>query len=284
MKNALTRLFMVLLFIFAVITPSSAGVEPSPFKEVVNKINSVGNNLESINKRLEHIIFEHVISKSISEDSLSKSPGTENKLESMADKLCGCKDKLDKALDRLPDEEKRYQEITVALEDIGLKAGSIVHCINKLYLNPDYIDIAPERVKANAQIIGYAVNKYSTTNGCSRSGDTETRVLSSSTVIGGTEVEVDEDGFICNFDDWNEEVTVEFAKTEEIDEGDWTEEHWEVVYYLRRYYQKFGVAPMIRKLCEETEFPLKKIYALFPTGPAKGACKVAGLPKPTGCV
>ena len=106
---------MVLLFIFAVITPSSAGVEPSPFKEVVNKINAVGNNLESINKRLEHIIFEHVISKSISEDSLGKSPGTENKLEAMANKLCGCKDKLDKALNRLSDDDKRYPEIVVAL-------------------------------------------------------------------------------------------------------------------------------------------------------------------------
>lgn len=204
MKKASTRLFfMVSLFIFTVITPLSAGVEPSPFKEVVNKINSVGNNLESI---------------------------------------------------------------------------------NKLYLNRKYIDIAPERVKANAQIIGYAVNKYSATNGCSRPGETETRSIYNSTVIGGTGVEVDEDGFICNFDDWNEGVAVAFAETEDIDEDDWTEDHWKVVYYLRRYYQKFGVAPMIRKLCEETEFPLKKIYDLFPTGPAKGACKVAGLPKPTGCV
>jgi tRNA 2-thiouridine synthesizing protein E len=41
---------------------------------------------------------------------------------------------------------------------------------------------------------------------------------------------------------------------------------------------------MIRKLCKETGFPLQKIYVLFPSGPAKGACKVAGLPKPTGCV
>ena len=56
------------------------------------------------------------------------------------------------------------------------------------------------------------------------------------------------------------------------------------MYYLRHYYQKFDAAPMIRKLCKETGFPLKKIYALFPTGPAKGAYKVAGLPKPTGCV
>jgi tRNA 2-thiouridine synthesizing protein E len=63
-----------------------------------------------------------------------------------------------------------------------------------------------------------------------------------------------------------------------------TEEHWKVVRYLRNYYLEFNIAPMIRKLCKDTGFKLKKIYELFPSGPAKGACKVAGLPKPTGCV
>jgi TusE/DsrC/DsvC family sulfur relay protein len=47
---------------------------------------------------------------------------------------------------------------------------------------------------------------------------------------------------------------------------------------------EFGIAPMIRKLCKETGFKLNEIYGLFPSGPAKGACKLAGLPKPTGCV
>ena len=68
------------------------------------------------------------------------------------------------------------------------------------------------------------------------------------------------------------------------DELDLTDEHWKVVNYLREYYLQFGVAPMIRKVTKETGFNLKKIYELFPSGPAKGACKVAGLPKPTGCV
>jgi dissimilatory sulfite reductase related protein len=56
------------------------------------------------------------------------------------------------------------------------------------------------------------------------------------------------------------------------------------VNYLRDYYMKFGVAPMIRKVCKDNNMKLTEIYALFPSGPAKGACKVAGLPKPTGCV
>ena len=97
-----------------------------------------------------------------------------------------------------------------------------------------------------------------------------------------TSVDVDEDGFIMEPDEWNKELAAALGKVEGVDEL--TEEHWGVVNYLRNYFLEFGVAPMIRKLCKETKFPLKKIYELFPSGPAKGACKIAGLPKPTGCV
>lgn len=100
--------------------------------------------------------------------------------------------------------------------------------------------------------------------------------------IEGRTFDVDEDGFLQDPDLWNEEVAHLFAKTEGID--DMTEEHWKVVHYLRNYYLEFNIAPMIRKVCKDTGFKLKKIYELFPSGPAKGACKVAGLPKPTGCV
>ncbi|HHI03097.1 MAG TPA: TusE/DsrC/DsvC family sulfur relay protein [candidate division Zixibacteria bacterium] len=99
---------------------------------------------------------------------------------------------------------------------------------------------------------------------------------------GNVKIEVDEDGFMQEPDQWNEEVALALASTEGVSEL--TEEHWKLVNYLRDYYQKFGIAPMIRKLCKETGFPLKKVYELFPSGPAKGACKVAGLAKPTGCV
>jgi len=95
-------------------------------------------------------------------------------------------------------------------------------------------------------------------------------------------LDVDEDGFMQEPEDWNKDVAMALATTEGVD--DLTEEHWKLVDYLRNYYVQFGVAPMIRKLCKETGFDLKKVYALFPSGPAKGACKVAGLPKPTGCV
>jgi tRNA 2-thiouridine synthesizing protein E len=101
-------------------------------------------------------------------------------------------------------------------------------------------------------------------------------------VLAGIEMETDEDGFITDPSVWNEGVAKDLAKTEHVQEL--TEAHWKVVNMIRNYYKEFGVAPMIRKLCKETGFKLKEIYDLFPSGPAKGACKVAGLPKPTGCV
>ena len=100
--------------------------------------------------------------------------------------------------------------------------------------------------------------------------------------LGGKSIEIDEDGFIQDPDQWDEKVALDLAKTEGVNEL--SEEHWVLVNYLRNYYLKFGIAPMIRKVCKETKFDLKKIYELFPSGPAKGGCKVAGLPKPTGCV
>ncbi len=99
---------------------------------------------------------------------------------------------------------------------------------------------------------------------------------------GNVSIDVDEDGFMQEPDQWNEDVAKALATTEGVDEL--TEDHWKLVNYLRNYFLQFGVAPMIRKLCKETGFDLKTVYELFPSGPAKGACKVAGLPKPTGCV
>ena len=99
---------------------------------------------------------------------------------------------------------------------------------------------------------------------------------------GNVSIEVDEDGFMQEPDRWDKDVAAALATTEGVE--DLNDDHWKVVDYLRNYYLQFGVAPMIRKLCKETGYDLKTIYELFPSGPAKGACKVAGLPKPTGCV
>ncbi len=101
-------------------------------------------------------------------------------------------------------------------------------------------------------------------------------------VFEGKTFSVDEDGFIDSFDNWCPEW-VRYVKTiEGIDELN--EEHSKLVEVLRDYYEKNGIAPMVRVLSKVTGFKLKHIYELFPSGPGKGACKMAGLPKPTGCV
>jgi len=98
----------------------------------------------------------------------------------------------------------------------------------------------------------------------------------------GLSVSVDDDGFLVDPGQWNDDVAMALATTEDI--AELTEDHWKIMNYIRQYHAEFGVAPMVRKLCKETGFKLKEMYALFPSGPAKGACKVAGLEKPTGCV
>ncbi|NLI11453.1 MAG: TusE/DsrC/DsvC family sulfur relay protein [Peptococcaceae bacterium] len=95
------------------------------------------------------------------------------------------------------------------------------------------------------------------------------------------EIEVDDEGFLIDPDDWSEDLAVALASREGIT---LTEDHWKIIRYLRDYYNEFQIAPMIRKLCKDTGYSLKQIYELFPAGPAKGACKLAGLPKPAGCV
>ena len=99
----------------------------------------------------------------------------------------------------------------------------------------------------------------------------------------GTELEVDENGFIIDPSLWDEDMARFLAKEHEgINEL--SDDHWTVIHYLNEYYHQFGIAPLVRKICKDTGFKLKYIYEMFPNGPANGACKVAGLPKPTGCV
>ncbi|MFC1544392.1 TusE/DsrC/DsvC family sulfur relay protein [Gemmatimonadota bacterium] len=100
--------------------------------------------------------------------------------------------------------------------------------------------------------------------------------------LNGNVYEVDEDGFLQVPEIWNRDVALDLATTEGL--KDLTEEHWRVIQYLRDYWLEYDIAPMVRKLCKETGFTLKEIYMMFPSGPARGACKLAGLPKPTGCV
>jgi len=105
--------------------------------------------------------------------------------------------------------------------------------------------------------------------------------------LGGMEIEVDEDGFIQEPDKWNKEVAEDLGKIEAQylpGEDKMSEDHWKVVDYIRNYFIEYGIAPPVRMVCRKSGMDLKKVYALFPKGPAAGVCKVAGLPKPTGCV
>jgi tRNA 2-thiouridine synthesizing protein E len=99
----------------------------------------------------------------------------------------------------------------------------------------------------------------------------------------GKKLELNEEGFLVNPQDWDKELAVWLAKNEEgLDQL--SNEHWQVIDYIRGYFLEKNMAPMVRSICKTTGLPLRQIFELFPSGPAKGACKLAGLPKPDGCV
>jgi dissimilatory sulfite reductase related protein len=93
---------------------------------------------------------------------------------------------------------------------------------------------------------------------------------------------VDEDGFLENFGDWCPEW-VEYVKAAQ-NITVLTDEHWKLINILQEYFRENGTPPTVRILSKATGFKMKHIFELFPAGPGKGACKMAGLPKPKGCV
>ncbi len=106
--------------------------------------------------------------------------------------------------------------------------------------------------------------------------------------VNGKQLETDEEGYLNNREDWSEEVANAMAKA---DDCDLSSNHWEVINFLREYYDEYQIAPAVRVLTKAIGKKLgadkgnsKYLYELFPYGPAKQACKYAGLPKPTGCV
>jgi tRNA 2-thiouridine synthesizing protein E len=99
----------------------------------------------------------------------------------------------------------------------------------------------------------------------------------------GTPIDLNEEGFLVDPSLWNDELAKLLAKHEEGLE-ELTEEHWIVIKFIRSYFEEKQAAPMVRAVCKGSGLRLQQIYDLFPSGPAKGACKLAGLPKPDGCV
>ena len=106
--------------------------------------------------------------------------------------------------------------------------------------------------------------------------------------VNGKTLETDEEGYLANLSDWSPEVAEAMAKA---DGQELTDAHWEVINFLREYYEEYQIAPAVRVLTKAIGKKLgadkgnsKYLYELFPYGPAKQACKYAGLLKPTGCV
>jgi len=104
----------------------------------------------------------------------------------------------------------------------------------------------------------------------------------------GKRIEIDGSGYIINVHDWTRELADHMARIEGID---MTRDHWEVVNLLRDYYQQHQIAPMIKMLIRDIrrimgpeKGNMKYLFELYPDGPAKQACKIAGLPAPTGCI
>ena len=96
------------------------------------------------------------------------------------------------------------------------------------------------------------------------------------------QVQLDAEGFLVDYKEWDEDLAKELAKEEGIEEL--TDRHWHVIRFMREEYEKTGQVPTIRRLKNAGGIPTKELYALFPNGPAKKAARIAGLPKPQGCV
>jgi len=100
--------------------------------------------------------------------------------------------------------------------------------------------------------------------------------------IEGRVFEVDGDGFLQQPELWDEDVAELIARSDGIEILN--DKHWAIIRVIREHYEDKGMAPMVRVLCKEAGVKLRELYELFPLGPARGACRVAGLPKPDGCV
>ncbi len=106
--------------------------------------------------------------------------------------------------------------------------------------------------------------------------------------VDGKDYEVDEEGYLTNINDWVEGIADIMSAQDDLE---LTEDHWQIIKFLREYYEEYQIAPAVRVLTKAVGKRLGKekgnskyLYGLFPYGPAKQACRYAGLPKPTGCV
>ncbi len=102
------------------------------------------------------------------------------------------------------------------------------------------------------------------------------------TTIGGREVHVDDEGFLTEYDEWDEDLAKELAANIGIPEL--TEDHWKVITFLRADYKEQGETATLRRVSAVGGIPTKSLFQLFPKKPARKMSYVAGLPKPAGCI
>jgi tRNA 2-thiouridine synthesizing protein E len=103
-----------------------------------------------------------------------------------------------------------------------------------------------------------------------------------SKVIAGKTVEVNEEGFLVNPEEWTKEIAIELAKEEGI--AELSDAHWKVIEFCRESAGSTGAAPTLRAITSSAGVNTKELFSLFPKGPAKKVAKIAGLGKPEGCV
>jgi tRNA 2-thiouridine synthesizing protein E len=104
----------------------------------------------------------------------------------------------------------------------------------------------------------------------------------STTTIADTTVELNDEGFFVDPEQWTEAMAADLAGREGINQL--TEAHWKVIRFMRSEYFEKGTGPTVRVLGKTSGVSVKELYELFPKGPAKIAARIAGIPKPRGCI
>ncbi|WP_327433548.1 TusE/DsrC/DsvC family sulfur relay protein [Streptomyces sp. NBC_01236] len=99
---------------------------------------------------------------------------------------------------------------------------------------------------------------------------------------GETAVPVDDDGFFTDPAQWTEPMAEQIAREAGIETL--TDRHWTVIRFMRAQFAEKGTGPTVRVLGKTSGVSVKELYQLFPKGPAKTAAKIAGIPKPRGCI
>ena len=100
--------------------------------------------------------------------------------------------------------------------------------------------------------------------------------------VAGVDIEVDEQGFFTHPEQWTEGMAPELARAEGIDPL--TDQHWTIIRFMRKEFDEKGTGPTVRVLGKTSGVTVKELYQLFPKGPAKIAARIAGIPKPRGCI